>query len=258
MDLDLTVRYLDDLTAVNVTPPAKSVAAADVYREALRTAALTPADDLNAGVLDGSITAETVGQMVRDAALAQAAQQNAHLIVRDLHNTFNRAIRDGLREDTTRLTAELRTVFDPAAEKVTAAAKHFGPDTTAEEIVTAKPEVVKQWNQMHAHTATLDTVSRLYRTLISDVRRELPDRVSTLFVTGAVDLDQAEELYRQRGRWLALAHAGIGLHLNTPEEAQRLVVTAQQLEAKRLQSDHEERVKVNRFRHRFDLKAAKA
>ena len=44
---------------------------------------------------------------------------------------------------------------------------------------------MKRFNQIAAHVTTLDAVSRTYRTLLSDVLRELRDQTATLFVTDA-------------------------------------------------------------------------
>jgi hypothetical protein len=255
MDLDLTIRYLDDLTALNVTVPAKAIDAADVYRAALAAAGEAPAADLQAALVAGKLNPKNIGGMVREAALAQAAQQNAHQVVASLRLTINKVIRDALREDRDRIITELRKGFDPAAAEVAKAAEHFGPGTTAEDIVTARPDVVKKYNQLAAHVTTLDLVSRAYRTLLSDVLRELPDDIATLFVADAEDLGTLRELYRSHGSWLALAHAGYTLRLNTPNEAAALVARAEAKAAELAKAEHDKAVEANRHRHRFDLRA---
>lgn len=252
MDLDMTVRYLDDLTALNVTVPDQAIAAADIYRAALAAAGEAPAADLQAALVAGKVNPSNVGDMVREAALRQAAQQNAHQVVTALRTTINKAIRDALREDSDRIIGELRTQFDPAAAEVVKAAAHFGPDTTADDVITEKPDVVKRFNQIAAHVTTLDLVARAYRSLLSDVLRELPDDIATLFVADASDLNHLRELYRPTRSWLALAHAGFTLRLNTPVEAAEVVARADAKAAELAKAEHERAVKANRHKHRFE------
>lgn len=256
MELDLTVRYLDDLTALNVTLPTKSVAAADAYREALRVASLSPAADLAAGILGGIITADTIGEHVSTGALELAAKAHAHELVRNLGTTFNRAIRDGLREDAERIITELRATFDPAAKAIMDAALHFGPGTTAADVITAKPDVVKRYNSISSHGVTLDAVRRAYLTLLTDVTRDRPDEIAALFVTDADDLNALEETYRDREPWLSLAHHGYTLRLNTPAEAERVVAAAHAKEQARLAAEKAEQVAAMRHANRFALRGA--
>ena len=258
MDLDLTVRYLDDLTALNVRVPDKAIAAADIYRAALTTAAEQPATEIQTALAAGTVTAKNVGDMVRDAALRQAAQQNAHQVVQALVLPISKAIRRALRESRDRIISELRKQFDPAAAEVAKAAAHFGPDTTAEDVITENPDVVKRFNQIAAHVTTLDSISRTYRTLLSDVLRELPDQIAALFVADAGNLDHLAEVYRTRGSWLALAHAGYKLQLNTPAEAAEVMARAEAKASEAAKAEHEHAVKANRFAHRFDLRAGSA
>lgn len=253
MDLDLTVRYLDDLTALNVTLPDNAVRAADTYRAALAAAAEAPATDLQAALVAGTLTPDNIAAMVSDAALRQAAAKNAHEVVNALRTTFNKVIRDALRLDRDRITKELRAQFDPAAAKVAEAAQHFGPDTTPDQVITAKPDVVKRYNQVAAHVTALDAVTQAYRTLLSDVLRELPDDIVTLFITGADDLDHARDLYRARGSWLALAHAGFSLRLNTPSEAAKVSARASAKAQEAAAAEHALAVKASQHRHRFEL-----
>lgn len=253
MDLDLTIRYLDDLTAHNVTVPEKAVRAADTYRAALTAAAEAPAADLHAALMDGTLTPDSVGPMVREAAIRQAAAQNAHQVITALRTTFNKVIRDALREHQSQIVADLRKEFEPAAKAVTTAAKHFGPDTTAEDVITARPDVVKQFNALAAHSQTLDTVSRLYRSLLSDITRELPADIVTLFVAKADDLNQADDLYRNRDRWISLARAGFTLRLNTPAEAASVTAGAAAKAAAALEAEKQKAVAASRHRHRFEL-----
>lgn len=261
MDLMLTTRYLDDLAGLGVTVPAKSQTAREVYEAAIAAAAAKPSDALKQKLEAGELTPDNVGSHVRDAALELGAQQNAHQIVRDLGLTIHRAIREGLREEVARIHAELKATFAPAAAGIAKAAAHFGPDATADEVVRMKPEAVKMWNQTSGYMSTLDAVSIAYRTLLVDVLRTPVDRQVTLFVTEILhdvnDLNSADELYRVRGSWLALAHAGYTLTLNTVEEANQ-VDTAQRARIAAIEAEKKAaRVAGLRFSERFTLGAGK-
>lgn len=249
MDLTLTVRYLDDLAGLGVVLPAAALNARDIYEQALIAARENPSDDLATKLDAGEITPENVGQLVRDAALTHAAQQNALVIVSDLQNKLNRVIRDALRADFSRLHSQLAATFQPAADAVAKAARHFTVDTTAEEVLTMKPEAIKQWQQIEAHHRTLETVSSEYRTLVGSVLRQLPDHIVSLFVAASTDLDETDAQYRSRNRWLALAASGHELRLNTPEQAAQVVAATEAAQAAALEAERQARLAQHRRQH---------
>lgn len=252
MDITLTVRYLDDLANLGVTIPDATARARDVYDAAVLTASAHPSDDLKAQLEAGTVTPDNVGELVYKAAADLTAKQNAHQIVRDLQLTLNKAMRQGLRDNEHRIVADLRATFKPAADGITKAAQHFGPGTTSDQVISAPAEVIAAWNATASQAATLDTVSAAYRSLLNDVTNELPtgeDMVS-LFVTGkTVNLDHAASLYRGPDKWLALAHAGFKLRLNSPAEARAVVASAADLKAKQAEAERALRLAEHRRQH---------
>jgi hypothetical protein len=256
MDITQTTLYLDDLTALGVTLPTSTANARDIYFEALRATKFDPATDIMAAIEAGTVTPENVAELVQQAARDLGAQAHASQIVRDLHRTLNRAMRDGLRGEAGRIRRELRAVFDPAAAAITKAAQHFGPGTRAEDVINAKPEVVKMWREASAHTRTLDDVTAAYRALVLNVLAEQPEQIVSLFVDKPADIDHAAELYRGNGSWLALAHAGFKLRLNSPADAQAVMQAHEDVKAKAAAAEREKAIAANKYRHRFDLAAA--
>ncbi len=180
MELMMTVRYLDELAALGVTIPDAAVNARNVYDEALRAASRQPSNDLKAALEAGDVTPGNVAVLVHQAASDLSAQQHAHAIVADLNLTLNRIIRQALRDDQQRIVADLRATFEPAAEAVTKAAEHFGPGTTADDVISAPAAVIKAWKDVSTHSRTLDAVSAAYRGLLNDVMRALPDDLVSL------------------------------------------------------------------------------
>lgn len=250
MDLILTTRYLDDLAGLGVTIPAESDNARRIYNEALAAAAVHPVDTLREAFAAGEITPDNVAAAVRQAAADMTAQQNAHAIVSSLSTALNKAIRDGLRSHFDQIHADLAATFSPAADEVMKAARHFGPDTSADEVLTMRPEAIKAWKQVGAAATTLDAVSRAYRSLLVDVMADRHDQPVTLFVTGSeVNVDQAAETYRVSGSWLALAHAGFRLKLNTPTEARSIERQWEQVKAKAVAAEREIELAAHRRKY---------
>ena len=84
MDLDLTIRYLDDLTALGVTVPKAATDARAIYDAALAVAGVNPLSTLHAALEAGELTPGNVGERVQAAAFDLTAQRNALEIVRNL------------------------------------------------------------------------------------------------------------------------------------------------------------------------------
>jgi hypothetical protein len=250
MDITQTTMYLDDLTALGVTLPTATATARDIYTEALRAARLDPSTGLKEALEAGTVTPENVAELVRQAARDLGAQAHASQIVRDLHVTLNQAMRAALREDVDRIHRELRAVFEPAAATVTKAAQHFGPSTTADEVIGGKPEAIKLWKDVTGASGTLDAVSVAYRPLVVDILHNAPDPMVALFVDRPADLDQASEVYRAgNGCWLALAHAGFKLKLNSPTEAQAVVQADADRKAKAAAAEREAQLAEHRRKY---------
>lgn len=255
MDLNLTIRYLDDLAGLGVTIPKRCLDARGIYEAALAAASSHPSDSLRLALDAGALTPENVGDRVREAAISLTAKQNAHQIVRDLQNTLNKAIREALCEHATQIHGELDAVFKPAADGVARAAQHFGPDTTADEVLAMPTAAAAQWRTLASHMHTLDVVSAGYRSFLVDVMRTPPENKAALFITDGSKLDLAAELYRVRGSWHAMAAAGISLRLNTPEQAAAVVAEAQEIQARATAAEREAHLKAHRHKHRLELGA---
>ena len=75
--LDLTTALLlaRDLGTLGVPLPAGAQTVLDVRDAALTAANASPADDLAAGLTDGTLTPDTVGERLLAAALAATAQE---------------------------------------------------------------------------------------------------------------------------------------------------------------------------------------
>lgn len=250
MDLMLTIPYLDQLASLGVTIPPEAANARGVFDEALLVANRKPSDDLKDALVAGKVTPANVGEMVYKAAAEHTAQESAHAIVRDLQLTLNRIMHDALRADEAQIVRQLREKFTPAAKAVTEAAKHFGPEATAEQIITGQPEVIEAWRFLEAHMRTLNAVSSAYRSLLGSVTRTLPDAQVILFVTGkGIDLDRAAGIYRANGAWLALARAGYTLRLNSTTEAATVTARAEDAKAQRAAAAREQYLKAHRLQH---------
>ena len=159
MELDLTVRYLDTLTALGVRVPKAATDAAAIYSTALAAASRQPDDTLRLALEAGELTPENVADRVHAAASDLTAQQNALTLVRNLMLPLNRVIREALRDNRDRITTDLAAAFKPAAEKVTEAGKHFGPDTKADHVIDRGPELIDLWRSLSAPTPPPSTTS---------------------------------------------------------------------------------------------------
>lgn len=252
MELVLAILHVDDLARLGVTIPKPTADARAIFDAAQVAASLQPADTLRRALEAGEITPENVGDLLRSTALDHSAQQSAHALVLDLQFALNRQLHKGLLEAEAKIVTELRAVFAPAAAIVTAAAGHFGPETTAEQVIGMGEAAVESWNQLGAATKVLDKVFSAYLCQLREVTRTLPEQPVTLFVTGkgVLDLEHAAALYaKPRTRWLGLAHDGFTLRLNSTTEAAELVAKVQAARDKAEAVEKEARLAEHRRRH---------
>jgi hypothetical protein len=78
---------------------------------------------------------------------------------------------------------------------------------------------------------------------------EQPEPLVALFVDRPADLDHAREVYRGNGCWLALAHAGFKLKLNSPTEAQAVMQADADRKAKAAAAEREAQLAEHRRKY---------
>ncbi len=93
MDPVLLPMFVDDLVALDVTPPTAAIEALDLLNAARAVAAEHPSDDLRAALEAGEIDAANVAERVRAAAIALTAKQSIHTLARDLERPIYRRVR---------------------------------------------------------------------------------------------------------------------------------------------------------------------
>ena len=197
----------------------------DIRDAALTAANASPADDLAAGLTDGTLTPDTVGDRLLAAAVAATAQEKAHTLLRDLQVPLVPRFAQAVRADADRLLADLRKVFTPAAKTMQKAGALFPVGATGEQVLTAGANAATAWRGLEQARRTLDTVHGVRVTLARDygigqVQPEVLMYVRDL--SSEHDVARATEAWDRHdvgtgigGRWHALTAAGFALSLAT-------------------------------------------
>lgn len=248
IDLQLLGRSCDRLS---VDLPERTAQALAVYHAANEAAAAQPADDLRAAFDRGELDPSSVGQVLRDAAVAQNARQSMGALVQDLQLPVVRAAVAALREDGDRLVAEMRGPFDAAATGMTTAAGLFAPGADAEQVLASEPEAAAAWSALDAHRDVLDAVHSV-RLDLAQVGYGPHDPHVSFYVADVADevaLQDAAHAYDDStgrgGRWHRLAGV-TRLHLNTADQAARVIATARAGSASRVEAQRQRELEAAR------------
>ncbi len=94
------------------------------------------------------MTPDNVGELLRSAALAAAAQDKAHALLRDLQIPLVRRFAQAVRGDADRLITDLRKVFTPAAKVVQRAGALFPVGATGEQVLAAGTQAAATWREL--------------------------------------------------------------------------------------------------------------
>lgn len=209
------------LTAAGLELPAAAATCLAVDEAATEAANVAPTADLAALIATGEMTPENVGPAVTEAAGKLAAQQYAAQVVRDLDGPLRTAFNAALRADAPRLLKTLRRPFDQAAAVVHAAAEHFAPGASAEDVLAGGAAAAAAHEQLAAALGTLGRI-RGARVALAEICGEGEQDPSWWIANAADDaeLDRARWAWAQPGDpFHALAYAGFRLRLNTATEA---------------------------------------
>lgn len=231
MDLVYLHLIARDCTRLGVDLPERVTQALAVYAAANEAATASPADDLRDAFERGELDPSSVGRVLRAAAVALNARQSMGALVQDLQLPIVRTAVAALREDGDRIVADLRPAFDAAATGMTAAAGLLATPDDAESVLTSGPDAAAAWSALAAHRDTLDTVHSV-RLALAQCGYGPHDPHVSYYVSGVADevaLQDAAHAYDDStgrgGRWHRLAGV-VRLHLNTADQAARVLATA--------------------------------
>ncbi len=249
LDLPTTMALARDITALGVALPPAAQLALDVHNAGFTAANTRPADDLAAGLADGSLTPENVGERLHAAAVTATAKEKSYEILRDLQIPLVRRFVQAVRDDSERLLTDLRKVFAPAATTMHRAGSLFPADATGEQVLSAGPEASAAWRELHQARATLDAIHNVRVPLARHFGYGSETPQVLMFVTGVdtpLAASQAELAWESNprtvgGRWHALTAAGFTLHLATAHEiaaARAAIDNTERAEQDRLREEH--------------------
>lgn len=183
---------------------------------------------------DGTLTADTAADLLDTAAAGSSVANAAGDIVRGMDTTLGAEFQTllmGAGGDD--LAEALRPQVEQARQGLMAALEWFTPESTAEQVISMRPEAAQAWQALPGHVRTLEGIWGIAGLWVRDFglnnHRPCDDpRMRGIACFAGPDALKplhelaytAEERVPSRmGRWGSLIRAGIDLTLNSPAQA---------------------------------------
>lgn len=161
VDISICLRLAKSVTRLGGTVPAELQRILDTLDAILQWAPQSATDILSAALKGGKLTPDNVGAVLDKALLesgsADEAREMRGLATGRLTREFVEALYGHAGDE---LLASLTPIFDEAVHGVVRAAEHFGPDTTAEQVLELGDEAASAWRALGTHQQTLDDIQQ--------------------------------------------------------------------------------------------------
>ncbi len=237
-DLDIEVPGLDRLAKISAAISAAS--------------AVSPAEDLAAAIIDGTLEPDDAADRFLDTARAQTAKEAAEAIHRQVVAALSKATARAVRDHGDAIISELQPRFATAADDLAATTGVALP--TRARHTLADPTLTDTHTRRATATAELTAIARVRSSLAETYRFGPREESPTWWITGKDltqdDLDRAAHLGR---KWLALIEAGFRLHLATPSEAEATATAAASRTRSRQTQEQKHKGHEDNRRDRLDL-----
>lgn len=165
-------RLLETTRNLGGKPPAvlsNLIDSFDLVNSSRHELSTPPASDLLDAAKNGTLTAETVVNIVRESALAQAASEAAWNLTQAVEPQIRAAFHQELRAgaaDT--LLESLQPAFKKAADRFSKAVQTFPQDATAEQILALGDDTAAAWREAPTYVGTLEAFMVIARSLAHD------------------------------------------------------------------------------------------
>lgn len=230
IDVQLTV---SDYQALDLDLPPDAVEALDIWSALSTTVNAKPGDDLRSALADGTLTAASAPDRLKEAALVLALKAGMQGLVIDLDRPLSIRAKGALTADADRVAGELSPRFAEAAATVVEGLAHFSPAEYADpaRLLVARPGAAAHYHPVTEASAVLDTIARVVNA-IRPLTPTVSGYVTLTEEAGPETLAAAQAAYAAGSplRWVSLfAVAGVVPALNTQAEAAQVVARSAEL-----------------------------
>lgn len=170
VDIATCLRLSKAVARLGGTVPTELQRILDTLGEILKWVPKSPADVLSDFMKDYSITPGNVAFMLEESMVKSVSPDDARemrgLATARLTQHFVESLHGPAGDE---LIGSLTAVFDEAVHGIVRAAEHFGPDTTADQVLELGDEAAAAWRALGTHQQVLDDIQQNVIHLLVDV-----------------------------------------------------------------------------------------